>query len=169
MNFPTEKEHPPFYSNYLKTLPKGDFRIVFEQVSDLIPLFFEKVDEKKSQYRYLPEKWSIREVVSHLIEVERIFAYRALVFSRNDETHLPGFDEDNYVKNGFAHHIQLSELLKELVISRRSTLLMLNNMPNDFLSRMGNANNNQISVNAIFHIIAGHQLHHFNVISERYL
>jgi len=168
MNFPEKDEYAGFYQSYLNNLKPIDFRIQFAEISDEITNFLSPIIEEKSLFRYLPEKWSIKEVVSHLIEVERIFSYRALTFSRNDETEIPGFEENDYVRNGFADQIPFINLIEEYNAARKSTLLMLQNMPEEFLTRTGIANKNKMSVSAVFHVIGGHQIHHFNIIRDRY-
>lgn len=131
--------------------------------------FVQNIPMDKFDYRYEEGKWTIKEIIQHIIDSERVFSYRALRISRNDKTPLPGFDENNYVDNTNANKRGLQELLTELSAVRHATLLLFKSFSDEQLARMGIASENEISVRAIGFIIIGHQKHHQKVFEERYL
>ncbi len=131
--------------------------------------FVQNIPMDKFDYRYAEGKWTIKEIIQHIIDSERVFSYRALRISRNDKTPLPGFDENNYVDNTNANKRGLQELLTELSAVRHATLLLFKSFSDEQLARMGIASENEISVRAIGFIIIGHQKHHQKVFEERYL
>jgi len=146
---------------------------------DIIPLlelntketldFFKKIPAGKELYAYEENKWTIREILLHLIDTERIFSYRALRIARNDKTNLPGFDENNFAKNSKANIRTLKALLEEFKAVRSATLALFKSFQDDDWTKTGMASNNEISVRAIGYILAGHVIHHTRVIKERYL
>jgi uncharacterized damage-inducible protein DinB len=123
----------------------------------------------KFDYRYAEGKWTIKDVIQHIIDAERIFGYRALRISRNDQTPLPGFEENDYVENTDANSRSIQGLLTELSALRHSNLLMFKSFTEKQLTRMGIASNHSISVRALGFLIIGHQKHHQKVFQERYL
>ena len=131
--------------------------------------FVQNIPMDKFDYRYAEGKWTIKEIIQHIIDTERIFAYRALRFSRNDKTALPSFEENDYVDNTNANTRGLQDLLTELSAVRHSNLLFYKSLSEEQLKRVGIASNNQISVRALGFIIIGHQKHHQKVFQERYL
>lgn len=131
--------------------------------------FLLSIPENKINYRYAKGKWTIKEVIIHLIDMERIYAYRALRFARNDRTALPGFDGDDYVINSNANDRTIESLLNELEAIRRSTILMVESFDIISLLRSGNIEGQRVSVRALIYHIAGHELHHMEVIKEKYL
>ncbi|MEM0577323.1 DinB family protein [Flavobacterium polysaccharolyticum] len=131
--------------------------------------FVQNIPMDKFDYRYAEGKWTIKEIIQHIIDTERIFSYRALRISRNDKTPLPGFEENDYVDNTDANKRGLQELLTELSAVRHATLLLYKSFSDEQLARMGIASENEISVRAIGFIIIGHQKHHQKVFEERYL
>ena len=124
---------------------------------------------KKEKYQYLPEKWTVQEVILHLIDAERVFCYRALCISRNDQTHLPGFDENDYVVYSNANNRSFDSLVEELLSVRQATITLFKNLSQKQLVSIGAASNSPISVRAIGFIIAGHFKHHVQILYERYL
>lgn len=131
--------------------------------------FVQNIPMDKFDYRYAEGKWTIKEIIQHIIDTERIFAYRALRFSRNDKTALPSFDENDYVDNTNANNRGLQDLLTELSAVRHSNLLFYKSLSEEQLKRIGTASNNQMSVRALGFVIIGHQKHHQKVFQERYL
>lgn len=131
--------------------------------------FVQNIPMDKFDYRYAEGKWTIKEIIQHIIDTERIFAYRALRFSRNDKTALPSFDENDYVDNTNANSRGLQDLLTELSAVRHSNLLFYKSLSEEQLKRIGTASNNQMSVRALGFVIIGHQKHHQKVFQERYL
>ena len=131
--------------------------------------FVREIPMDKFDYRYAEGKWTIKDIIQHIIDAERIFAYRALRISRNDQTPLPGFEENDYVENTDANSRSIQELLTELSAVRHSNLLLFKSFSNEQLTRMGTASNHPISVRALGFLIIGHQKHHQKVFQERYL
>ena len=131
--------------------------------------FVQNIPMDKFDYRYAEGKWTIKDIIQHLIDAERIFAYRALRFARNDKTALPGFDENEYVDEVQSDKRSLQDLLTELAIVRQATLALFKSFSNNELLRTGIASNNPVSVRALGFTIIGHQNHHQRVFQERYL
>ena len=165
---PAESEYAEFYQGYVASLPQDDVLKLMEgQLEELRAIPF-RVGTDREQYRYAPEKWSIREVVGHLIDAERVFGYRASCISRGDSTPLPGFDENEYVSSSGNHERPLATLVDELVALREANILLFRNLPPGSSTRIGNANGSPVSVRALAWIITGHVEHHFGVLRERY-
>ena len=125
-------------------------------------------NENDGEFRYAPEKWSAKEVLGHICDAERVFAYRALRISRADATPLEGFEQDDYVRNGPFAHRPLTDLVEEFIAVRRATLSLLRNLDEAAWMRRGTANKNEVSVRGIAYIIAGHELHHRRILEEKY-
>ena len=154
------------YISYSKNMSiPGDFSTQMESCI----AFFESVPVAKLDYRYQPEKWSIKDILLHLIDCERIFQYRALRISRSDKTPLPGFEENDYAVEANATSRILESLLNEYKSVRKATFTLFETFSEEQLLKMGNASGKDISVRAIGFIILGHELHHINIIKERYL
>jgi hypothetical protein len=130
--------------------------------------FFNSLPEEKADYAYAPGKWTLKQVLQHLTDAERVFAYRALRISRNDTTPLSSFDENAYVDNGFSTQRALSSLKQEFNAVRAATDIFLLSLNEEQIMRLGTASNNPVSVNALAFIIYGHLLHHKNIFIERY-
>ncbi|GGA73474.1 DNA damage-inducible protein DinB [Flavobacterium palustre] len=164
-----DNEYSLFNATYIKAAEDGDLYEDLEiSLHDFIR-FVQDIPMDKFDYRYAEGKWTIKEIIQHIIDTERVFAYRALRISRNDKTPLPGFDENDYVANTNANDRHLQSLLTELSIVRQSTLALFKSFSEEQLKRIGIASNNEISVRAIGFIIIGHQKHHQKVFQERYL
>jgi hypothetical protein len=127
------------------------------------------IPESQGGFRYAPGKWSIKELLGHVIDTERIFAYRALRFSRNDATPLPGYEQDDYIRNASFDDYPLGELADEFESVRRSTLFLFKHLTRDAWMRRGKANEGEASVRALAYIIAGHELHHMQILRDKYL
>ncbi len=165
----TENEYASFFATYIK--PVENINVLDELeicLHDFIK-FVQNIPMGKFDYRYAEGKWTIKEIIQHLIDCERIFSYRALRISRNDQTPLPGFDENHYVENTKANNRDIKDLLSELSGVRQSTIMLFKSFSNEQLIRMGIASNNPISCRAFGYIIVGHQKHHQKVFEERYL
>lgn len=163
------QEYAPFYSQYIKALGEVDLNEVLEtSLKDLITTL-ENLHEEKLTYRYAEGKWTIKELVQHIIDAERVLSYRALCFSRNDATELPGFDEDWYVTNSNGNERDIKDILKEFIHVRNATILMFRSFTPEMFTMVGVANNSNMSVRALGFIIAGHQMHHLKIIKEKYL
>ena len=162
-------EYAPFYSNYITTLGKVDLHEVLKtSFKDLIKSL-KYLPEEKFSYCYAEGKWTIKELIQHITDAERVLSYRALRFSRNDTTDLPGFDEDWYVDNSNGNDRCIEDLLIEFKLVRRSTISLFKSFSTEMLSKTGSANGSEMTVRAIGFIIAGHQTHHLKIIKEKYL
>lgn len=160
---------PSFYHRYIKHVAENDLQAALKAHRvDFINLL-KSLPAEKWEYRYAPEKWSIKEMVQHIIDADRIFCYRALRFARKDQTPVEGFDENSYVPASKADRRKPEELLEELEIVQKSTSLLFNSFDEEQLEAAGIANGSSIYVRAIGFIIPGHTLHHMQVIKERYL
>jgi Uncharacterized protein conserved in bacteria len=166
---PVAGEFLPYYGTYIDKVPDGD---IVETLTSQLPqtlALIRSIPETTGDKRYAAGKWSIREVIGHLIDAERIFVYRALRFSRADATQVPGFDENAYAANGPYSKVSLADLADEFEHVRRATIQFFSHLDNDALSRRGNANGAEITVRALAFIMAGHETHHMGVLRDRYL
>jgi len=166
---PDASEHIPYYGKYIALVPEADAILALEsQIADALVLL-KTIPEAKGDHRYGPDKWTIKEVIGHLIDGERVFAYRAMRFARNDRTELPGFDENTYVPAGAFGRRTLADLVGEWELVRRSNLAMFRGLDAEAWRRSGSANGSPVSVRALAYIIAGHGRHHVALLRERYL
>ena len=166
---PDTTEYLSYYGKYISMVPDGDILAVLERQMEDTAGFLGTIPESQASFRYAPDKWSIKELVGHVIDGERIFAYRALWFARNDKTPLPGFEQDDYVRNGAFDNHRLSDLASELKSVRQATLFLFKHLDRDAWTRRGVANDDEVSVRALAYIIAGHELHHREVLRTKYL
>jgi len=165
---PQASEHLPYYSRYIDLVQGTDLTATLEkQIDESLP-FLRSISEQKSLHRYAPGKWSIKEVLGHLIDGERIFTYRALRFARNDPKPLSGFDQDPYVEAAGFDAQPWSDLVSEFEHVRRSTILFFRGLTPEAAMRSGLANDASITVRALGYVIAGHELHHVGILRERY-
>jgi|SRR5690348_5153803 hypothetical protein len=165
---PGTTEHPPYYSGYIALVPDGSLvDLLFDQQLESLRLL-RGIDDEKGLYAYAPGKWTIKEVIGHLCDAERIFTYRALRFARGDEQPLTGFDENSYVPAGRFNDRRINDLLNEFQAIRVATIHLFRHLTEDELSRSGTANGNPITVRALGYIVAGHERHHVKLLRERY-
>lgn len=160
------------YFNHYINLVKDDYANVIDALEQTHKLTNELLDlttEDKGDYAYNEGKWTIKELLAHIIDTERIFCNRAIRFARNDKTELPGFDHDLYVKNSFANERSFCDIINEFNAVRTATVALFKSFSEEMLNREGIANGNQLTVLAIGYIIAGHEKHHVNILNERYL
>ncbi|MFN2452613.1 MAG: DinB family protein [Pyrinomonadaceae bacterium] len=166
---PDETEYLPYYERYISLVPDGDILVsLSNQLNDTLALL-RSIPESQAGFRYAPGKWSIRELIGHVIDTERIFVYRALCFARNDKTPLPGYEEDDYIRNASFDDYPLNDLAAEFESVRKSSLFFFRHLDNEAWQRSGVANNSEVSVRALAYIIAGHELHHRAILRNRYL
>ncbi|HET6647754.1 MAG TPA: DinB family protein [Pyrinomonadaceae bacterium] len=166
---PDTTEYLSYYDKYISMVPDDDILAVLESQMEDTAGFLGTIPESQASFRYAPDKWSIKELVGHVIDGERVFAYRALRFARNDKTPLPGFEQDDYVRNGAFDNCRLSDLAAELKSVRQATLFLFKHLDEDAWKRRGVANDDEVSVRALAYIIAGHELHHREILRTRYL
>ena len=166
---PASNEYLPYYHKYIERVPDDDIRSILRvQLDDTLALL-RWVSEEVAAFRYGEGKWSIKQVVGHLIDVERVMTYRALRIARGDQTPLPGFDENAYAETAGSDQRTLRSLLAELEATRAATAAFFENLPAEAWQRSGTANDAPVSVRAIAYIIAGHELHHREILKDRYL
>jgi uncharacterized damage-inducible protein DinB len=165
---PAENEYDPAYHRYVSLVPEGNFLDLLGIQTHETREFFEKLSEEQAHYRYAPDKWSIKEVLGHIVDSERVFAYRALCIARGEQQSLPGFDQDQYASLANYNSIPVSKIVQHYTALRVSTFLLLEQLTAEACSRMGISNQKPISVRALAYIIAGHERHHMNVITEKY-
>jgi hypothetical protein len=166
---PSESEYDPYYQSFIDRVQDEPIMDVLEEQRHEIMGFLGSLDKATAEYRYGPEKWSIKEVIGHLVDTERIFATRALCFARGEHNPLPSFEQDEYVRSGCFDHRSLSNLSHEFEAVRRSTESLFGGFDEDQWDRAGVANEVRMSVRAVAYIVAGHAAHHMSVIRERYL
>ncbi len=165
---PATDEYFQFYAGYVNQVQENDPLPVLESQARGTQALLQNVSEKDSLYRYAPDKWSIREIVGHLGDTERIMAYRALRIARGDTKPLQGFDENDYVRQASFDHRPLGDLLQELADIRRTTLSLFRGLEPSAWLRRGTASGHEITVRALGYIIPGHERHHIAVLKERY-
>jgi uncharacterized damage-inducible protein DinB len=168
INRPQPDEYASFYQGYISQLEDGDVLQTLSSLKDSSYNFFMSLSPEKGDYAYADGKWTIKEVLGHLIDAERIFAYRALSFSR-EETSLPGFDENVYVQKATYSSRSLADIAAEFKTVRESNLFLFRSFSETQLTQKGIANGNPVSVRALVYITAGHELHHLQILKERYL
>ena len=167
---PGEEEYPSYYHTYINKVSNDvDLMAALKNGGSEFLAFINSIEASKLEYRYKEGKWTIKEIIIHLMDAERIFAYRALRFSRGDGTNLAGFDENEYVPNSGASERSLQSLIDEYKALRQSTIEFFRNLTLEMSLRTGIANGREISVRSLGYIIPGHEIHHMNVIKERYL
>jgi uncharacterized damage-inducible protein DinB len=163
-------EYSTFNATYISVVNSSlDLIEGFENSIEEFILFLEQLPVEKLEYRYADGKWTIKDIIQHIIDAERIFSYRALRISRNDKTPLAGFDENEYVENTNANARNFKDLLSELKLVRQTTVMLFKSFSKEQMLILGTASNHSVSVRAIGFVILGHQLHHYKVIQERYL
>jgi hypothetical protein len=166
---PVSGEYAPSYEQYISLVPEGDIVATLERQLETTLTLLRGIVELQANNRYAPDKWSIKEVVGHLIDSERIFAYRALRFARNDQTPIEGFEQDDYVRDANFDTRTLADLADEFEHVRKANVRLFRSLSAEALSRRGPANDVDVSVRALLYIIAGHVAHHMQVLTSRYL
>jgi uncharacterized damage-inducible protein DinB len=166
---PAAGDYAPYYAGYVREA--GEITVLDQLRAHLddTARLLHPLSESQAAYRYAPGKWSIKEIVGHIIDTERVFSARALHFARVDPAPLPGFEQDPYVERAQSDDLPLRALLAELEAVRRSTVALFRNLPEEAWERRGIASDVAFTVRAVLYIIAGHELHHRRVIEERYL
>ncbi len=166
---PAPAEYPPFYARYINALPDGPILDFLGAQAAATAALLEGIGEAGAGYRYAPGKWSVKEVVGHVVDVERIFCMRALRFARGDATALPGFEQNAYVAVAGFDRQPLTGLIDALRVTREAALCFFRSLDDEALMRRGVAAGGEFCVRAFAWIIAGHQAHHVRLLEERYL
>jgi len=165
----SQTDFPLYFKKYIDLVEDRPLLEALYNNSEETTTFFKEIPEKKHLYRYAFEKWTPKEILLHMIDTERIFCYRALFFARSENSNLIGFDENEFAKNSNANSFSMEDLLIEYKAVRNSTITLFKNFDEEILKKMGKANNYSMSVCAAGFVIRGHEIHHINIIKERYL
>lgn len=168
MAFPSEGDYAPYYKKYIDKVKGDTIADIIRNHSEDIFFYYNNIPEDKAGYAYAEGKWTVKDVLQHVIDAERVFSYRAMRISRNDSTPLPGFDENEYAKYSGASARSLSSLKEELAAVRNATDLLLQSFTEEQLAIKGTASDQPVTVNALAYIIYGHLIHHKNILEERY-
>lgn len=168
MSRPEKSEYDAYYERYVSRVIDSDIIDTLASQSTKLADMFATMPEERGDFQYEDGKWSIKESLGHLIDAERIFAYRVLRISRGDETPIEGFEQDGYIENAYFNRRSFSDLLEEFSLSRRANLLAINNLNDDGWTRIGTASNAKVSVRALIYIMAGHIEHHLAIFKEKY-
>ncbi|HEV2402183.1 MAG TPA: DinB family protein [Candidatus Sulfotelmatobacter sp.] len=165
---PEPGEYAPYYDRYISLISGTDILGTLESQRRQMMILLSGRDEAEGNFRYAPDKWSAKEVLGHVCDTERIFAYRALRISRADRTPIEGFEQDDYVRNGPFAKIALAEIIEDYIAVRRATLTLFRNLDEQAWQLRGIANKNEVSVRALAYITAGHELHHRRILEQKY-
>ena len=166
---PSNEEYPTYFEKYIDLVSEGSLEdTLFKQLKETAALLSD-ISETQANYRYALGKWTLKEVIGHITDTERIMSYRVLRIARGDRTPLEGYDDEQYVKEALFHSRSLPDLLEEFKVVRHSTISLVRGLSEKVWSRKGIANNSEISVSALAYIITGHELHHVKIIKEKYL
>jgi hypothetical protein len=166
---PESKESNTYYHKYIGLVGSEDFLKEMENAIPKTVAFLDALDAAQWDYRYAEGKWSVKEVMLHIIDTERVMAYRALRMARNDKTALPGFDENEYVPFADAENRSPKSIIEEYKAVRKSSIEMFKHFNDEMLGRVGTASGNPFTPRALGFVIAGHEIHHLNIVKERYL
>ena len=166
---PIEGTFPPFYATYTNKVKEDEVADAFKNQQELVNTFFDAIPKEKEDFAYAPGKWTLKEMLQHIIDTERIFAYRALCIARHEKQSLPGFDENDYARKSQAAARSWQSLVAELKLVRKTSEILFDSFSPETLQQSGISNNNPVTVNALGFITAGHLYHHIEVIKERYL
>lgn len=165
---PQAGEYAPFAEKYISPVIEGDIVAILDQQRRNLVLLLSGRDEADGDFRYAPEKWTVKQALGHINDTERIFAYRALRIARGDKTPLAGFEQDDYVRDGGHDLCAFSDLIEDFIAVRRASISLFRNLPHDAWMRRGIANNHEFTVRALAYMVAGHELHHTKILTEKY-
>ena len=169
MNRPAESEYDPYYVKYVSLVPEQEIIPALEKQMDELSQLVEGLPEERGTFAYADGKWTLKEVLSHIIDGERMFAYRVFRIARGDKTPIEGFEQDGYIENSHANRRSFAELMEEFSLLREANLMFFQNLEDGDWVRTGTANNVGISVRALAWIMAGHIRHHIGIIRSKYL
>ena len=166
---PSLSTYNPYFKDYIDLVPTENLLEELERTQINTQKLLSLISEEKANFRYAEGKWSIKELIVHLTDCERVFQFRTLSFARNDKTNLPGFEEDDFALHSKADNRTLDDIAEEFQSVRKATISLFNSFDEDDLSKTGMANGGKLNVNACGFIICGHEIHHVNVLKERYM
>lgn len=166
---PDESEYFPLVKKYIDLVPEGNIVSILRKQNEENISSLSKLNEDNANFRYAPDKWTIKTVIGHIADVERLWSYRILRIARGDVRELPGYDRDIFAKMSSYDNLPLSNILNDYCAVRNSTISLIDNLTEDAITRVGKLNDQVLSVRAIIHIIVGHETHHINIIKSKYL
>jgi hypothetical protein len=169
MNRPEKTEYDPYYETYVSLVGDGDIVDILDSQAAEVMQFFLAIPEEKGAYAYAEGKWTIKELLGHLVDGERMFMYRIFRISRGDKTPIEGFEQDGYIENGRSNLRTFADLIEEFTALRGANVTAYRHFSDEDWRRTGTANNSEISAGALAYIMAGHITHHLNILKERYL
>jgi len=169
MGRPLTGDYVPFHETYISKVGDGNIVDILQNQQESTYQFLKAIPEDKAGYAYAEGKWTVKQCIGHMTDTERVMAYRAMRFARNDDTELPGFDQDEYVANSRHNEFELADLIEEFRLTRMANLYFYKSLNPEEKQRFGLASGNRVTVNALLYIIAGHELHHLQIFKERYL
>lgn len=166
---PSTTNYPEYFQRYINQVKEDDLKLAFKNQMPAAEIFFQSVSEEFSNRKYAEGKWTIKEVLQHIIDAERVFSYRAMCFARKEQHILPSFDENSYAINSNANNRAWNEMIKEFTATRKSTEYLFNSFTDDALNSVGKASDYTITVAALGFVTVGHVNHHIRIIQERYI
>lgn len=166
-----KNEYAPYFEHYMQLVSKDDTSIIEYLVASQkeFESLLRNLPKEKHEFAYLEGKWTMKELIQHIIDTERVFCHRALCFARNDKTSLPGFDQDVFVVYANSNDRNYYDLLDEMAIVRKGSILLFKSFSEEALLRIGVGSGNEMSLRALGYLFSGHQIHHLNIVKERYL
>jgi hypothetical protein len=165
---PQPGEYAPYYDRYISLVTGDDLLAILDEQRRATILLLSGRSEADGNFRYAPDKWTVKELLGHVNDSERIFAYRALRIARGDQTPIEGYEQDDYVRIADFNRCSLEDLVEDYIAVRRATVSLFRDLAPDAWLRRGTANKNEVSVRGLGYIIAGHDLHHRSILEERY-
>ena len=165
---PESGEYAPYYEKYISLVKGNDIVGILEGQRLQMAQIFGARSEREGNFRYAPDKWTVKEVLGHVIDAERIFTYRALRMARADQKPLQGFEQDDYVRTAASNERALGDLTEEFALVRGASIALFHSLNDEAWGRRGVASNNEVTVRALAYITAGHELHHRRILEERY-
>ena len=165
---PKPGDYNPYYNGYISLIGDGDIIEVLEEQRKTSEKFLNTFTENQGNYSYADGKWTVKEVLGHVIDTEKIMAYRALAFARGEKQSLPGFEQDDYVAESNFNNRSLDDLINEFLTARDSNIILFKSFDEDILNRRGTASESEVTVLALIYIIAGHEIHHIKILRKKY-
>ena len=165
---PEASEYPPYYKYYIDLIDSGNLIHELSVTGDRILDSIKNISEEKAGFRYQPDKWSVKELMQHVIDTERIFSYRSLCFARGEKQELPGFDENTYASGSLADRLPFTSIVNDFDVVRKSTIILFQSFGDEQLLGTGRSGSNIVSVRALGFMIAGHAVHHVNILRKLY-
>lgn len=166
---PKTAEYPAYYQNYVESVPEGNIMDQLSGQMEAALQIYKELSDQQALFFYAESKWTIKEVIGHITDTERIMAYRLLAIARGEKAELPGYDDEAYVRNSKFNEIALEDLITHYIAVRQSTIILARSIPSAAWNNCGFANGGPVSARALAYIIAGHELHHISILQDRYI